>query len=161
MSTITVERYILALRKTPVLLKALLKGITQEQAQQYKDGPDGWTVVQTMCHIRDHAEVSLKRVHRMLEEDKAPLIPMNPQEYMQRRDYTRANLEEEVAAYIVARKALIAFLTGLAPEQWKHEGIHPEYGPISMLEMAVFITWHDLNHIEQIARSLNLAEAVV
>ncbi len=67
------ERYILALRKTPVLVKSLLKNVPQEQAITATDGPDGWSVVETMCHMRDFEEVSLKRVQVVLEQDNPPL----------------------------------------------------------------------------------------
>jgi len=30
-----------------------------------------------------------------------------------------------------------------------------------LLELLVFITWHDLSHIEQIARTLGLSEALL
>jgi len=161
MTTITPERYMLALRKTPVVLNALLKGVTQEQAERLTDGPGGWSVVETMCHIRDFADVSLRRAQLILEEDQ-PLLPnLDPQESAQRRDYRRQALAAEFDAFLGARKALVTLLSGVTEEQWGRCGTHSAYGSMSLLEMLVFITWHDLNHIEQVARTLELSEALI
>ncbi len=161
MAIITPERYLLALRKTPVVLNALLKGVSQEQAQQLTDGPGGWNVLETMCHIRDSADITLTRVQRILAEDQ-PLLPnFDPQEGAQRRNYKRQNLAAEFEAYLGQRKALMELLAGVSEEQWQRRGTHSAYGSITLLELMVFTTWHDLNHIEQVARILKLSEALL
>ena len=161
MTVITPERYMLALRKTPVVLNALLKGVSQEQAERMTDGPGGWSVVETMCHIRDFADISLVRARLILAEDQ-PLLPnLDPLEGSQRRDYPHQELAAEFAAYLGARKALVALLGGVTEEGWQRCGTHSAYGSLSLLELLVFITWHDLNHIEQVARTLNLSEALL
>ncbi len=161
MTVITPERYMLALRKTPVVLNALLKGVSQEQAEQMTDGPGGWNAVETMCHIRDFADVSLQRAQLILAEDE-PLLPnLDPQEAARRRNYRRQTLAAEFDAYLDARKALVALLDGVTEAQWERCGTHSSYGSMSLLELLVFITWHDLNHIEQVARTLGLSEALL
>ncbi len=161
MASITPERYMLALRKTPVVLNALLKGVSQEQAERLTDGPDGWNVVETMCHIRDSADIALRRAQLILTENQ-PLLPnFDPQEGAQRRDYRRQALAAEFEAYLGARKALVTLLGGVTEGQWERRGTHSTYGSMSLLELLVFITWHDLNHIEQVARTLNLSEALI
>jgi len=161
MFLVTPERYLLALRKTPVVLNALLKGVTQEQAQQLTDGPDGWSVVETMCHMRDFADVSLTRAQLILAEDQPVLPNLDPAEWAERRDYAHQVLKTEFEAFLDSRKALLSLLADAPEEVWQRQGIHSIYGPLPLLDMLVFITWHDLNHIEQIARTLNLSEALV
>lgn len=161
MSIITPERYLLAMRKTPVVLNALLRGVSQEQAQHMTDGPGGWTVVETMCHIRDFAEISLSRAQAILTEDQPVLPNLDPQEAAKRRDYSNQSLAAEFAAYLESRKALLALVDGLSEDQWNRQGIHSHYGPLTLLELLIFIEWHDMNHIEQIARTLKLSEPLV
>ncbi len=159
MSAITPERYLLGLRKTPVLLNAILRGVSQEQARQCTDGPDGWTVIETMAHIRDYDELSVKRMQIILDQDKPTLPGMDMQANTRRRDM--AKLTDEFSAYIESHKKLIALLSGLSPEQWERRCVHPNYGEITLLELTVSMMWHDVNHIEQIARSLGLSDALV
>jgi hypothetical protein len=161
MTAITPERYMLALRKTPVVLNALLKGVSQAQAERLTDGPGGWSVVETMCHIRDSADISLRRAQLILTEDQ-PLLPnFDPLEGARLRDYPHQELAAEFAAYLGARRALVTLLGGVTEEQWGRCGTHSSYGSMSLLELLVFITWHDLNHIEQVARTLDLSEALL
>ncbi len=161
MPIITPERYVLALRKTPVLLNALINGVSQEQAERFTDGPGGWSIVETMCHIRDFAEISLTRAQLILAEDQ-PLLPdMDAQATAQQRDYPHQNLRAEFAAYLDARKALLARLDGITEEQWQRRGTHAKFGSLTLLELLVFIEWHDVNHLEQIARSLRLSDALL
>lgn len=161
MAIITPERYLLALRKTPVVLNALLKGVTQNQAQRLTDGPEGWNVVETLCHIRDSADITLVRAQRILAEDQ-PLLPnFDPQEGARQRDYKRQSLAVEFETYLNQRKALVTLLAGLSEEQWQRRGTHSAYGDVTLLELMVFTTWHDLNHIEQVARILNLSNALL
>jgi uncharacterized damage-inducible protein DinB len=161
MPVLTPQRSMAALRKTPVLLHALLKGVSQEQAQQLTDGEGGWSVVETMCHIRDFTDISLTRAHLILEEDEPTLPSFDPQEGAKRRDYPHQNLSAEVAAYLDARKALLVLLADASDEQWQRRGTHSTFGSMSLLDLIIFITMHDLDHFEQIARTLKLAEAVV
>jgi hypothetical protein len=161
MAIITPERYLLALRKTPVLLNALLNGVSQEQAGRYTDGPGGWSVVETMCHIRDFAEVSLTRAQLILTSDQPTLPDMDAQETAQRRNYPHQNLNAEFAAYLASRKTLLALLGSVSGEQWQRQGVHAKFGSLTLLELLVFIEWHDVNHLEQIARSLKLSEALL
>ncbi len=161
MTLITPKRYLLSLRKTPVVLNALLNGVTQDQAQQLTDGPGGWNVVETMCHIRDFGEVSLTRAQRILSED-SPILPnFDPTVAAQQRGYASQNLAAEFAGFLEARKQLVALLDGIAEAQWQRHGTHSDYGDLTLLDLMVFVEWHDLNHIEQIARTLNLSEALV
>ncbi|MCC7448574.1 MAG: DinB family protein [Anaerolineae bacterium] len=159
MSAITPERYLLGLRKTPVLLNAMLRGVSQEQARQCTDGPDGWTVIETLAHIRDYDELSVKRVQIVLEQDTPTLPGMDMQANTRRRD--TAKLADEFGAYLESRKRLIALLSGLTAEQWERRSVHPNYGEMSLLELTVSMLWHDVNHIEQITHSLGLSDALV
>jgi hypothetical protein len=161
MPVITPERSLVALHKTPVVLNAILKDVSQEQAQQLTDGEGGWSVVETMCHIRDFTDISFTRARLILEEDE-PLLPnFDPQEGARARDYAHQELAAEFAAFLKARKALLALLAGVSSEDWQRCGTHAVFGRLSLLELTIFIVQHDLDHIEQITRTLHLSEALV
>ncbi len=44
---------------------------------------------------------------------------------------------------------------------WQWGGVHPEFGQIDMLQLAMNGALHNINHFEQIARSLGLSMALV
>lgn len=161
MSVITPERYIRLISKTPVVLQALIRDVAQEQAKQLTDGPDGWSVVETMCHIRDFGDVCLERVRLILTEDAPRLANLNPVERAIERDYANQNLADEFAACVAARQALVTLLENVTDGQWARYGIHSQFGQITLLELLVFIVAHDVDHIEQIARTLKRADPLM
>jgi hypothetical protein len=54
----------------------------------------------------------------------------------------------------VLREANLALLKSLAPEQWKHHGIHAERGQESIEHIVRLNAGHDINHTMQIERIL-------
>jgi hypothetical protein len=161
MGIITPERYILGLRKTPVLLKSLFHGVSQEQAETLTDGPGGWNAVEALCHIRDYAPFVLERTRMILEHDNPTLPSFEPEDNSTLRDYGPAQVTTELAAFIASRKELVALLEGLSEAQWQRRGVLSKYGDGTLLDFTVHTVWHDLNHIEQIARTLQLSEALL
>jgi hypothetical protein len=138
-----------------------LSEVSQEGAQQATDGPDGWSVLETMCHIRDYEEIVLERARLMLKERNPALPKLDNEEAARRRDYPNRNLNEEFNAYLAARRKFVALLETFSDAQWHCGGIHPEFGQIDMLQLAMNGALHDINHFEQIVRSLGLSTALV
>jgi len=68
MITITPERYNGGAAQDAGRIECTPERVAQEQARRLTDGPGGWSVVETMCHIRDFADVSLRRAQLILEE---------------------------------------------------------------------------------------------
>ena len=62
---------------------------------------------------------------------------------------------------MTARRELVALLDGLADDQWQRQGTHALYGGLTLLDLLVFVEWHDVNHLEQIARTLGLSAALL
>ncbi len=160
MPILTSERSLMYMRKTPVILKTILRDVTQERAQQATDGPDGWSVVEVMCHLRDWEAIFYERTRMMLDSENPHLPDYNQEEMAKRRDYANQNLLAAFEAYLVKRQQHLQLLSSLTGERWKRTGIHPRMGDHNMIELATNAALHDLNHIEQMVRALG-AEAVV
>ena len=50
----------------------------------------------------------------------------------------------------VLREANLALLKSLAPEQWKHHGMHAERGKETIEHIVRMFAGHDINHTKQI-----------
>jgi hypothetical protein len=68
--------------------------------------------------------------------------------------YEKRDTRKAIEQYRVVREANLALLKSLAPEQWKHHGMHSERGEESIELIVRMIAGHDLNHIQQIERIL-------
>jgi hypothetical protein len=65
------------LKKSYQILGMTISDVSQEQAQELKDGPDGWSILEIMCHVRDFQEIFMTRATRMLNEDMPILVPVD------------------------------------------------------------------------------------
>ena len=68
--------------------------------------------------------------------------------------YDKRDLKESVEQYRLLRKANLALLKSLTPEQWKQYGNHNERGQETVETIAKMFAGHDLNHFQQIERIL-------
>jgi len=52
------------------------------------------------------------------------------------------------------RETNLALYKMLAPEKWKHYGMHAERGEESIERILAMMAGHDINHLEQVERIL-------
>jgi len=158
---VTPDRFITNARRTPVLLHALLHGVTRERAMEATDGPDGWSVVEVVCHLRDFEGFFRHRAELMLTEDN-PDLPAHDHEALAiDRDYQHQDLREAQAVLLEERRLFISLFESLRPEQFARSGIHPENGQITVMDSLIQLTNHDITHLDQIARCLDLSDRLL
>lgn len=147
------------LDKTRLSFSMVLDGISQEQAQQYRDGPEGWNIIEIMCHILDYQDVYLERIDSMLHEDQPIFKSYDRFELVEQHDYAGQNLQAVLESYSETRDFAIALLKSLTDEQWQRRGFYPDGGAESAVSsIAVQLLAHDNDHLEQIMRILQAAK---
>lgn len=158
MSIVTPDRLHRAIVRTPVILQGLLTNVDQRRAMEATDGPDGWSVVEVVCHLRDFDGFFQGRVELMLAEERPTLPAYDHERIALERDYRHDDLRRALAALVAHRSGFVRLLAGLRAEQWSRSGFHPEMGSITVLDAATQLLLHDIDHTEQITRCLGLAE---
>jgi uncharacterized damage-inducible protein DinB len=143
-----------ALKAAPETLTALLKGVSQEQAQTAKGGDENWSVVEVLCHLRDAEEFFLKRMQAMRDQDNPVIIGYDQEALARDRNYKAADLQKALAGFITFRQQVIGEFSKLTPEQWQRTGQHNEMGQITIFAQAIHHASHDAIHCAQIARQL-------
>lgn len=151
------ERALRALRKTPVLLNSYIRELDPERAMNLTDGPDGWNTLEIMGHLNDFETVFGDRIRRALAEDNPRFEKIDHEGLVIEHRYREQDLQQVFAQYLEKRRALIDLLQTLTPEGWARRGVHPEQGDCTVLEQAVNIALHDVTHLEQMARTLELS----
>ena len=151
-------RFQRSLVRTPVILQGLLRDVDNEQARSATDGPDGWSVLQIVCHLRDFEGFFRGRAELALTQAN-PKLPAYDHEHIAiERDYQSQDLQNALATFIEERKRFLRLMQSLDDAQWARMGLHPELGWISVLDMAMQVTLHDIDHTEQITRCLGLVD---
>ena len=152
------ERHVSAMRLTCQILGHILKNIGEEQAHALRDGPEGWSIVEIVCHLRDFDEIFYQRA-QMICRQNHPQLPAYDHEAMA---IERAYQQDEVAyAYYElkqSRERFIAFFESLTNAQWERSGVHPERDSFTMTDAVMQVSMHDIDHLEQITRVLEQQE---
>src|SRR5215213_8812917 len=161
MPVFTPERVIQTLRRTPVVLGGLIEGLSQQQAQTATDGPDGWSVVEIVCHLRDWEDITYKRTRQILDEDYPQFSGLDAAAMARERDYQHQDLRQTFDALVAKRRELVTLVSGLTDEPWQRRALHPVWGDISTLDSSLNVIFHDLNHIEQVVKALGLPQGLV
>jgi uncharacterized damage-inducible protein DinB len=140
------------LRKNQLILQTILANTSQHEAQMRRDGADGWTILEIVCHMRDIEAIYIKRIEDLLAKPKPIFAVVSNEVLMQRGNYQAQDLHTELAAYLANREQLITLIEPLTDDQWLLAGEHPSQGPATLLDVAINAGLHDIDHIEQIIR---------
>ncbi len=148
------ERHLGAMQSSCDILGHILQGISNERARALRDGPEGWSIIEIVCHLRDFDEIFYNRAQMMQAQDQ-PQLPAYDHEAMAIEGaYQQEDLAEAYSALKASRARFIAWLAALTPEQWERDGAHPERDSFSMTDALMQVGLHDLDHLEQITRVL-------
>lgn len=147
-------RHIGLMQKTCDILGHILKNISEEQAHDLQDGPEGWSIIEVVCHLRDFDVIFYNRAKMMLEQDH-PHLPGYDHEAMA----IEKNYQAEELAYVYydlkeSRAKFVELFQSLTDEQWERAGVHPERDSFTMTDAVMQVGLHDADHLEQITRIL-------
>lgn len=151
-------RTLRALGQNQTILAGVLDGLSQEEAAQATDGPDGWSVVEIVCHLRDLEIVYRERIEQMLRQDRPAFAPTDVNAWAIERNYQAQDFRAVLEDLRERRRSLIAFLQGLDDAQWNRPGVHPRYGDQTVESVGFQVMTHDLDHLDQITRALGRAD---
>lgn len=142
------------LAKAVKTIELIVANCSPEVARTARDGGDGWTVVEVMGHLRDFEAVFLERARLTLEQEMPDLPFPDPVKMVVDRAYNDDDLMESLETWAASRREFLALLGGVADEDWERPANHPTRGPFTLTDQLFLTVWHDLNHIEQMAKIL-------
>jgi hypothetical protein len=140
--------------RTPATLKELLSGLPDEWTTS-NEGPDTWSpyqVVGHMAHIEDCDWMD--RTTKILAEDAPLLEPVDREAGFARFDGW--SLEKILEHFATTRTANLEQLDSLVSvNDLERVGIHPDFGDVTLSQLLATWTVHDLNHVDQIAKTMS------
>lgn len=148
------RRHMITTFKTRDILANVLRNVTQAQATTLRDGADGWTILEVLCHLRDFDAIFRARAQQMLDEDQPDLPAYDHEQMAIDQDYNGQDLAYVYEEFADSRKQTFRFFRSLDDAGWERAGNHPERGHFSMTDAVLQVVLHDLDHIEQITRIL-------
>jgi uncharacterized damage-inducible protein DinB len=144
-----------SLENTLAAFTYLLETTPQEALTQYRDGGNGWTALEVLCHLRDFEEIFRTRADLTINEDFPALPFPDPDELAITRRYNEQNPEEVLATWKQIRTELHQLLKSISDEQtWERPGNHPKRGRFTLNDQFLLTVWHDTNHLQQMFKIL-------
>jgi len=139
------------LEATPEILRALLDGITAEQAQ-WKPAPDRFSLAEAIEHL-SHVESRAfrARVEMMVNENNPAIEEYDQNAHAAAGAYSGRDAEDSFDHWEEQREDNIAYLSGLPAQAIARTGMHRNLGSITIGELLNEWAFHDLGHIRQIA----------
>lgn len=148
------ERIIWNLHANLSVFEGLLKHKNQEEIL-YRPSPGKWNLLEIASHLADEESEDFRnRLAHILNTPHDSFHPIDPEGWVNSRNYESNNYEATVARFLEERKASLLFLRELKNPSWKNEHNHPKLGKITADRILANWEAHDYLHMRQII-SLN------
>ncbi|MCC6566229.1 MAG: DinB family protein [Chloroflexi bacterium] len=148
------NRHLLMLERTLKTLSSVITAADSADLRAKRDGPDGWTPLDIVCHLRDLEPLFISRAQSVIDHDNPTFVTYNVNQLVIDNNYAAQDPAEALAELSASRARTLALFRAVQDDQWARTGIHPAYGLQTLLDVLMHIAHHDLDHIEQMTRVL-------
>lgn len=136
------------------ILTNVVTEISDKDIRILRDGEEGWTILEILCHLRDFEEVFLERAQITVQQDN-PVLPFpDPDILVFEKNYNEDDPKTVLDDWTKLRQERHAFLSTCADETWERPAKHPTRGNFTLHDQLFLSVWHDTNHLEQMLRIL-------
>jgi hypothetical protein len=130
-------------------LERLIKGVPSSKLRK-RPAPDKWSVSEILAHLADAEIVGGFRMRLILGAPGTPIAAFDQDAWVTSGHYEKRDPRQSLEQFRVLRAGNLAMLKSLAPEQWKHYGMHSERGQETIEHIVRMFAGHDLNHLQQV-----------
>lgn len=136
-------------RRGPELLASALTGVAGSE-QDFKPGPDKWSIRQIAAHLSDGEIVAAERLRRTLAEDNPTILAYDQNLWAEKLDYSRRKPSQSLETFRRIRIENYELLKDMPEEVFQRVATHSERGRITLLEFVKLFANHAEKHTQQI-----------
>lgn len=151
-STISTERLLDVFREAPARLARALDGVGEGDLR-VRAIPGKWAIQEIVLHVADSELTGAVRVRKVLAEDRPELPAYNQELFATGLDYLRRDAPFRRAAlhgFRNLRETTAVLFESARPGDWRREGTHLIFGPLSLRQLLEMYADHGERHIGQI-----------
>jgi len=130
-------------------IEELVRGVNPEAAR-WKPEPASWSMLEVINHLYDEERADFRvRLDIILHDPQRPWPRIDPQGWVQARNYNERDLAESLANFLTEREKSLGWLGNLQDPDWDAVCETP-FG--SMRAGDMFVSWvtHDHLHMRQL-----------
>src|SRR5262245_19141615 len=109
-----------------------------------------WGAAQILSHFAEGEMVLSYRLRRILAGSGQAIEAYDQDEWVKNATYLQSNIQMALSVFQTLRRANVALLRSLTPEQLSFYGIHSERGQESISHLMRITAGHDINHVRQL-----------
>jgi glc operon protein GlcG len=147
------EQLIATIAALPARLSDLIAALTPEQLTARPLAGE-WSVAQNVHHLGDSHMNSFIRLKLILTEPNPLLKPYDQDAWAASAEATGADLSDSFALLRGLHARWTHLFASLTDEQWRRTGLHPDYGPMSAIDLLRLYARHGEGHLDQIRRTM-------
>ena len=145
-----------ALERTPALISELLSDIPLYNIQ-LRPSPEEFSVLESICHLRDiEVEGYMVRIRRLLEENHPQLEDIDGARLAIERDYNHQRLDPALETFTTARVQNIELLRRINDVDLNRKGSMQGVGEITLGALIEMMVEHDEGHLDELRRFVRL-----
>lgn len=149
---------IATLARMPEALQSRLKGLSEEQLH-VKPTQDVFSVLESVCHLRDiEVEGYGRRLGLLLREDRPRLPDLDGTALARERRYNDQELRPALEAFLNMRRRCLEILATVSPEQLERRGHFENVGEVTLAGLLDLWVEHDRGHIQELDALLPLLQ---
>ena len=132
------------------IYKNVLSNLSSKQSK-LRLAAGGWSIEEIVCHLSKFESIFLARVQLVIKENMPDLAVAStkPKELTSTK-HKNMSLADCLKEYELNRIKSIEYIEQINPNDLSKIGIHPQYGQLSLLELILRFSAHDVNHLKQI-----------
>jgi len=143
------------LATTPAVLRALLAKLPE--ATVSAAGAEGWSPKDVVAHLASIQRAAvIERIGALLSGDGAAVPNLDEDAALAQSGLRGRPAEDALAVFAELRAEAMVLLRSIEPARLGQRGKHSVAGEISVADIIHHCAYHDLLHIEQIARLLSV-----
>jgi uncharacterized damage-inducible protein DinB len=149
---LSTERLRDAFDAAPGRIEAALDGLSEEELRA-RPIPGKWSIHQIVLHLTDSECLGAVRIRQALGDDRARFPGYDEKVWASALRYEeRSPAFRSLALGLFAahREISSELFAAARPEDWKREGIHPEWGAVTLRQLLELYADHGERHLDQI-----------
>lgn len=115
-----------------------------------KTDPERFTLREAVAHMADWEPILRGRIEQAISSPGSEVQGMDESQRAIDQEYGATSVSEELKRFTEERMKTIAYLKGLALEDWKKAIVHNEKGEQTVDDQANQLLGHDLYHIDHL-----------
>jgi hypothetical protein len=144
---------LLGLQLAPLTYQRLIDLVPSDRWDDRTD-PNRFSLREAIAHVNDWEPILLGRMQTAITTPGATIQAYDEAARAIEQKYAATDPREQAAMLIERREVTVRFLRNEGEGRWDNLVIHPERGPITLVDQANMILGHDHYHLEHLTQYL-------